>query len=48
MAIPETMNSSHVCGYSLREQLDIYEDFREYPEFPIYGIDADSITSPSF
>lgn len=41
----ETMNSRHVCGYSLRELLDIYEDFREYPDFPIQGIDADSITS---
>ena len=41
----ETMNSRHVCGYSLRELLDIYEDFRDYPDFPIEGIDADSITS---
>ncbi|MDO4804856.1 MAG: DUF4011 domain-containing protein [Lachnospiraceae bacterium] len=41
----ETVNSRHVCGYSLRELLDIYEKYREYPKFDMGIIDADSVTS---
>ena len=44
-AYAEGLHQKHLCGLSLREMLDRWEEYRQFPEFSLGEVDADGITA---